>query len=232
MGKIFGRRRLGESSHLKVNIVCYEKIGNDQPIRQGDIFFPLPRPKISLDELETISEDAGSKAVKWMDVKDLDRILVTVELEKTWGIIATQDCDAARSPIISLFQIEPFEKVTKARPGDPKAWVSMLTQRICKNASWFYLMKDELLGIDERMAVNFHKVFQIRREDLKDNIELRKGRLAYVAYEHYREAIAQYFRRYPYNEWYQFDEEELTAYAKNKKMQLCDINPKYYWNNK
>jgi hypothetical protein len=213
--------------------VSYELLKSDQPIRQGDIFFPLPRPKLLLDEMETISEEAGCEAAKWINIKDKNKILITVEVEKTWGIVATQDCDAAQSsPSISLFQIVPFIKVYGSMPGSPSKWVKVLTERICRNASWFYLPKDGSIGITEEMAVNFHRVFQIERIDLEKNKILRRGRLADFAYEHYREAIAQYYRRYPYNEWYPFNKEQLDAYAKEKRCPVCDITPIYPMNEK
>lgn len=212
--------------------MCYEPLDPDQPIRQGDIFFPLPRPKISIDELQAISRDAGIEATKWVDVQGRDEILTLVELEKTWGIVATQDCDATRSDSISLFQIVPFEKVYGSRPSKPSAWVSVLTERICKNARWIYLPKDDSMGINVEMAVNFDEVFQIERVDLERNIALRKGRLTNFAYEHYREAIAQYFRRYPYDEWYPFNKAQLEAYANDKRCSVDDITPKYPMNEK
>ncbi len=210
--------------------MCYELTPADQPLQQGDIFFPLPHPKLFLDEMEILSETAESMAVKWIDIKDKDKIYATVELEKSWGIVATQNCDSSRVPLISLFQLDPFETINKTPPRTPKAWVETLTERICKNASWFYLPKDERLGIDHRMVVNFHKVFQVPRLDLVNNIELRRGRLIKVAYEHYRESIAQYYRRYPYNEWYPFEKAELEAYAQAKKCPLSDFTPIYPMN--
>ena len=63
---------------------------------------------------------------------------------------------------------------------------------------------------------------RISRENLEDYInELRKGRLNEIAYEHYRESVAQYFRRYPYDEWYPLNKEELTEYKREKE----DIEP-------
>ena len=65
------------------------------------------------------------------------------------------------------------------------------------------------------MAINFHNVIQLRLSDLSKNINiLRKGRLNKIAYEHYRECIAQYFRRYPYDEWYPLNKEEFDIYNK------------------
>ncbi len=213
--------------------MSYEQLSEYQPIRQGDIFYPLPRPKLLLDEMETISEDAGSEAAKWSNIKDREKIFITIEVEKTWGIVATQDCDAAQSsPCISLFQVVPFIKVYGSTPSSPSKWVKVLTERICRNASWFYLPKDDSIGISIEMAVNFHRVFQIERTDLERNKFLRRGRLASFAYEHYREAIAQYYRRYPYNEWYPFNKDQLEAYARERDYQVSNITPKYPMNDK
>lgn len=37
-----------------------------------------------------------------------------------------------------------------------------------------------------------------------------------TAYEHYREKIAEYFRRYPYDEWYPLSKEEFKVYNDEK----------------
>ncbi|MHC1688023.1 MAG: hypothetical protein AB9879_09990 [Methanothrix sp.] len=210
--------------------MSYESLKGGQPIRQGDIFFPLPCPNISLDDVQAILEDGDLEATNWINAQKSDTVLATVELEKAWGIVATQDCDAAWQSSISLFRIRPFEEVYGSRPKKDSGWVSTLTERICKNASWFYLPKDEGIGIEKEMAANFHEVFQVQRTDLLSNINLRKGRLANFAYEHYREAIAQYFRRYPYNEWYPFNKAQLEAYAVMKKCSVEEIVPKYPMN--
>jgi hypothetical protein len=212
--------------------VCYEELDGDQPIRQGDIFFPLPCTNISLDEVQAISEDGDLEATNWAKAHGKEEIFATVVLEKTWGIVATQDCDATWRSSISLFRIRPFKDVYGNRPNRDSGWISVLTERTCKNASWFYFPKDTDIGINEEMAVNFHEVFQVERVDLEKYINLRKGRLAYFAYEHYREAIAQYFRRYPYNEWYPFNKAQLEAYANDKKCNIEDIIPKYPMNEK
>ncbi len=48
-------------------------------------------------------------------------------------------------------------------------------------------------------------------ENLKD---LRRGRLNKVADEHFRERIGEFYRRYPYDEWYPLDEQEMALYTK------------------
>lgn len=213
--------------------MCYESLESNQSIRQGDIFFPLPCPNISLDDVQGVSEAGDLEATNWIDAQSSHEIYATVELEPAWGIVATQDCDAMWRSSISLFRIRPFKEVYGSKPSSPSGWVSTLTERMCKNLSWYYLPKDESFGIPEEMAANFHEVFQIERVDLEGNKTLRKCRLEKGAYEHYREAIAQYFRRYPYDEWYQFNKAQLEHYATNiRKCRIEDIVPKYPMNEK
>ena len=186
--------------------MCYDLLESDCPIRQGDIFYPLPRTEISLNNMQSLQKVGESTMAavvsNWDSLQDREEIVISTALKKTWGIVATQNCDASRIPSISLFQIEPHQDIIRTPPKDSKGWIGVLTDRTCKNASWLYLPKDERLEIKDRMIINFHKVFQVPRLDLENNIKLRKGRLGNVAYEHYRESIAQYYRRYPYNEWY------------------------------
>jgi hypothetical protein len=209
--------------------VCYELLDADFPIRQGDIFYPLPYVEISLTNIQSLRKVGPADVVvqlsDWDSLKDNDEIIISTALGKTWGIVATQNCDASRIPNISLFQIDLYTSINPTPPASPKKWVETITERVCRNASWFYLPKDERLGINERMAVNFHKVFQIPREDLETNIRLRKGRLVKVAFEHFRESIAQYYRRYPYNEWYSFDKDEIDWYLSKGKCTSEDLYP-------
>lgn len=91
--------------------MSYELLADDQLIRQGDIFFPLPCPNISLDHVQAISKDGDLEATNWISAQNSNTVLATVELEKAWGIVATQDCDATWRSSISLFRIRPFEEV-------------------------------------------------------------------------------------------------------------------------
>ena len=197
--------------------MIYEFPGKNHPIRQGDIFYPLPRMLIDLSKLPIQSGERFEEN-NWQVVKDRENIVVSVPLKPVWGIIATQDCDTLRGPVISLFEIETLEKVTKmSLPASTKKWADFVTQKSRLYARWFYLPVDSGVGFQERMAINFEVVFQIRRENLEHYItELRRGRLNEIAFQHYRESIAQYFRRYPYDEWYPLTKEEFTEYNKDK----------------
>jgi hypothetical protein len=208
--------------------VIYDLIGDKEPIRQGDIFYPLPYTVLSLDKIQTLRKIDETKLVteasNWRNLQSRDDVIVaSVGLKKTWGIVATQNCDAPKSPFVSLFQIEPFEDVFKmGSPKSHKSWKNAITTQCRLKSNMFYLPPEVKIGIDRRMAVNFHKVFQIQGADLNENLSLRRGRLNKTSYEHYRECIAQYFRRYPYDEWYSLNKDEFNAYAEDNK---CFIKP-------
>ena len=167
-----------------------------------------------------LAVQSGNKFEKtdWMAIKDREGIVVSAPIKPVWGIVATQDCDASRASIISFFQIDALKKVTGLNlPSTPKKWVNLITKKSRLNARWFYLPADEKIGFKERMAINFHVVFQIRRNNLEQYCgALRRGRLNETAFQHYRESIAQYFRRYPYDEWYPLTKEEFSEYDREK----------------
>ena len=71
------------------------------------------------------------------------------------------------------------------------------------------------MGLREKMGVNFLVTLRVPRVDLEAYRYLRKGRLNGVADEHFRERIAEFFRRFPYDEWYALNTEELEAYQKD-----------------
>lgn len=191
-------------------------------IRQGDIFFPLPLPVVSLQNLAVVTRAGMVHKQEWLDVSKSDHVVVQTVMKACWGIVASQDCDAVRAPWVSLFRIAPFETVTSLTPpakdsGVDRWWMNTIIQKSRVNLKWFYLPPDNNLGFSSRMAVDFQIVFQAEGEYLRDNISiLRKGRLDQEAYEHYRESVAQFFRRYPYNEWYPLTKTEFIAYKKER----------------
>lgn len=198
--------------------MIYEYPDKNQPIRQGDIFYPLPLMLLDLNKLLAISDNGTFEETSWDLIKDKKNIVVNAPLKPVWGIVATQDCDANRSPLISVFQIGTLNEIARLNPpSTPKKWASLITTKSRLYAKWFYLPSDQAIGFEERMAINFIVIFHILRENLEQNVEkLRKGRLNKIAYQHYRENIAQFFRRYPYDEWYPLTNEEFLEYNNEK----------------
>lgn len=196
--------------------MIYESTDVTAPIRQGDIFFGLPRIDLSLQEVLLV-EDAGERVIKWEELAgNPEPVNILVPVRSVVAIVATQDCDALRSRDITLCEIRPFRDVDgKAKDANaPKSWVPILTQHARINQKWFYLPPDDSMSFSEKMAVDFLVTLRLPRQDLESLRSLRRGRLNNFADEHFRERIGEFFRRYPYDEWYSLNPEELDEYRK------------------
>lgn len=200
--------------------MVYESISPGEPLRQGDIFFPIPKFSAELSTVLVVRDDGLAEETQWSKISDCEENVLAIPVEPTIGIIATQDCDASRADSIAFFCIDKFHAVTRQDLGQSlKKTVGNLIKHSRANQKWFYLPPCKEFGLfDERMAIDFGEVVSIARTDVEQNLsELRKCRLNEVAYEHYRESIAQYYRRYPYDEWYPLNKEEFQEYQASKE---------------
>ena len=196
--------------------MIYEFPPQDSPIRQGDIFVGLPRVEVSLDRIALIDEE-GTHESPWVDVAFAgNQVRAILPVRPVSAIVISQDCDTTHSQDISLCEIRGFAAVEgKARQSrDAKGWVSILTQHARMNLKWFYLPPDDRLGFKDKMAADFTVTVRVPRVELETFRRFRTGRLNPTADEHFRERLAEFFRRYPYDEWYPLDEAELTEYRK------------------
>lgn len=197
--------------------MIYDFPDTSAPIRQGDIFWGLPRLDISLDHMIVVTE-TGQRLAPWDDLAVAgESATIMVPVTPVWAIVATQDCDAVRSRDITLCEIRNF-KTVEGKCKDttsPNKWRNIIAQQARINLKWFYLPPDSTIGFSEKMAVDFLVTLSVPRADLEQRRSFRKGRLNSLADEHFRERISEFFRRYPYDEWYSFDQDELRAYAKD-----------------
>jgi hypothetical protein len=197
--------------------LIYEYPPDSAPIRQGDIFFNIPRIDISLQTLAVIDADGQMTAAAWSDIaKEGSPVAAVAGIRPVAAIVATQDCDAARAPDVTLCEIRPFQEVERKSKDtkSPKSWVNIITQQARLNQKWFYLPPDARLGFDLKMGADFMVMLRVRREDLENLRSHRRGRLNDLAEQHFRERIAEFFRRYPYDEWYPLMPDEMEAYSK------------------
>ncbi|MCA9442137.1 MAG: hypothetical protein KC964_15130 [Candidatus Omnitrophica bacterium] len=203
--------------------MIYEYPDRDAPIRQGDIFFNVPRIEFSLEKM-VIAEEHGEEVTRWQDrIPTSEPFDIIVSARPVTAIVATQDCDAIRSRDITLCEISRFRAIERKseQTTSPKKLVGLITQHARINQKWFYLPPDPKIGFHDKMAVDFLVTLRVPREDLETILDQRKGRLNGVADEHFRERISEFFRRYPYDEWYPLDPNELSEYRK----QYPDIQP-------
>ncbi|MDP3964633.1 MAG: hypothetical protein Q8Q20_03190 [bacterium] len=194
--------------------MIYEFPDTSAPIRQGDIFIRLPRVDISLISVLVVGE-TGEREAKWAEIAQKgEPVNIIVPVRPVAAIVVTQDCDAIRSWDITLCEIRIFKDVERKSKDTSlaKSWKSLITQQARINQKWFYLPPDAKVGFSEKMAVDFMVTLRVPRVELEELRGLRKGRLNAIADEHFRERIGEFFRRYPYDEWYPLDQDELKAY--------------------
>jgi len=195
--------------------MIYDYPDQASPLRQGDIFLGLPRIDLSLQEV-LLAETDGERIAKWEELAGQSQpVNIIVPVRSVAAIVATQDCDTVRSRDITLCEIREFRNVERKSKDTsaPKKWKNIITQQARINQKWFYLPPDEVVGFADKMAVDFLVTLRVPRVDLESLRSLRKGRLNEIAEEHFRERIAEFFRRYPYDEWYPLNKEELEAYV-------------------
>ena len=173
--------------------MIYEDVDESDPIRQGDIFFQLPFILFEPAKL-TILKNNTLMPSDWGKEKKNKYTKISAGVYPTWGIVASQDCDASLASYITFFQINDFFNITgiksKDKPKKPNGWQKLLTKKSRLCAAWFYLPPDNENRFEsKRMAVDFESVFQVPRVFLEEQLTtLRKCRLTDVAYEHYRES--------------------------------------------
>jgi hypothetical protein len=217
--------------------VIYEAVPPGAPIQQGDIFRNIPRVEISLAKMSVLvrrDEDTDVQEIAWhaalgnrfaVDQSD-GCIRAVLPIFPAHGIVITQNCDALRAEAISLCEIAPFKEVFGGamEPGS-RNWVKTLTRQGTEGLRWFYLPEDSSFGFPEKMGADFRTIMAIPRTDLEVLRSMRVGRLNNLAYEHFREKLAEFFRRYPVNAWYPLNKQELEQYVKDNG----PVEPVYDW---
>lgn len=197
--------------------MIYNFPGQDEPIRQGDIFVRIPRFDFALKRIAVVVKD-HPEVTSWESAaKEGGPVTTIVQARPVTAIVISQNCDALKAPDINLCEVRNFREVElkSKETKTPKSWSRIITQQARLNQKWFYLPPDDKLGFTEKMGVDFMVTIRVPRVDLEALRHLRKGCLNEVAAAHFRERIAEFYRRYPYDEWYPLDKEEMEVYHKD-----------------
>jgi hypothetical protein len=202
-------------------------------VRQGDIFLNIPSIAFQLSEgLSILEPDKSTKSITWQEIvsdeeKDIVALLGVIRVP---AIVISQTCDIQKEGShVTLCEIVPLSKLTAFKSFDtqqPKKQVDFLIRSERKMHGFFYLPPDPKLGFNSRMAVEFGNTIRLPSEDLDLIKQGRKGRLNTEAYEHFREKMANYFRRYAFNEWYMLNGKEVELY---KYYEDVKANKLYDW---
>lgn len=110
---------------------------------------------------------------------------------------------------------QPADESAPLRQGDifvnlPRVDVSMDSILLVDEDGERVAKWDELYSRSEPMKAIVP--IRLRRAELEGLRNLRPARLNDVADEHFRERISQFFRRYPYDEWYALERDEMALY--------------------
>jgi hypothetical protein len=192
--------------------MIYETVSLKDDIRQGDIFYNLPFVRFNLEELLVINEESYFEQTYWGKVS-VDRIDILSNLEKTYAIILSQDCDCLRDVYISLIVINRWGKTYSSN----KRWMMEIVKLNNQSPSKMYLPPDNNFKISTRMVIDFSQIFHLLRTNLEKLRSLRICRLNQEAMEHFREKVAYYFHRYGYTEYYPLNAKEMDKYEKWRK---------------
>lgn len=201
--------------------MIYSAVDQNEPIKQGDIFRGIPRVDFSLSAIAVVDDEEGQRRTTWRDLLDENgehaAVAAVVPMKSVDAIVITQDCDAMRGEYLCLCQIDEFlaARKVKTAPKNAKAWKNDIVRHSKTNQRWFYLPADPSFGFPQRMAADFRVILRVPRLDLDAMRDLRVGRLNDVGTEHFRESLGQFFRRYPYNEWYPLTKQEFEAYVES-----------------
>lgn len=200
--------------------MIYEEADPGSPIRQGDIFRDIPRVDFSLKTVAAVDKEGRDHLTSWRGLIENDHrqdvIMATVAVKPVHAISISQNCDASRGEFISLCQIDEFSITThKKPPTRPVKWKNIIIRQAKEETRFFYLPECQSIGLNQRMAADLRLILRVPRIDLESMLHLRIGRLNKEATEHFRENLAQFFRRYPYNEWYPLTKAEYTEYLKD-----------------
>lgn len=208
--------------------MIYDQVDPSEPIRQGDIFRNVPRVDFSASRL-TVLDEKDCRQTTWIDsVEDgsaTEGVAAILPINAVMAIVISQNCDTARGEYVSLCQIDLFSKVVSTPPTTPKKWADLIVKHSREHLRYFYLPPNPSLGIVDRMAADLRILLRVPRIDLEFLRTNRIGRLNYLGSEHFRENIAQFFRRYPYDEWYPLNRDEFEEYQKRS----TETIPRFPW---
>jgi len=200
--------------------MIYDTVARDAPLRQGDILRGIPRIDIDLESLDARPPDGADGTYSWRDLRDIgDGVDVALFAVPVWAIVGSQDCDCQRGSFITLFEIGSLDDVAKGflnlreAKDKNKSFVKTYKREMMASQKWFYLPPDPEFGLKERMAVDFTQPIRLFRKDVLLLRDYRAGRLNAEADEHFRERLAHYYQRYPFNPAYPLSHQEFPVFC-------------------
>ncbi|MCD6556427.1 MAG: hypothetical protein J7K64_04465 [Bacteroidales bacterium] len=204
--------------------VFYYSKNKSISLGQGDIFSYLPFFNINSSIVDVIFPGDEEPVYKETDLAEyvpsdsgvLKNVVTDVILKP--GIVITQNCDVLRSDYISFCEIGRFDDIETSLNEKTSELNKLLflTKKYAHQEKYFYLQDDDRFFSD-RMAVDFSRIYQIKRTLLEKMINKRIASLGKIPLEHFRVKISNYFKRFAYDGWYMLNKDEFEAFYKYKQ---------------
>ena len=222
-----GRRKAMEESNNTIDPI-YVEVEDTDPLRQGDIFYNVPRVLgIDVNSLFTRIEDSEKEVARegteeiemamreksWKNKEVKDPLEVLLHVESVYAIIMTQDCDIQRDGYITLFKlvVSRYQRDVKSlKKAFDKFRVDF------EGVGGMFLpapeQEEKRKKFERNMKVDFTQITHLMGEDLTLLKKYRMFSLNEMALEHFRHKIEQFFLRYAVDRHYVLSQEEFSSF--------------------
>jgi len=210
--------------------MIYEFPNHSEPIRQGDIFVDIPRVEFELSSTLSVLEQGDKiSSISWEElVLNKKDVAAVFGVTLVPAIVVTQSCDAQRKEHVTLCEVVELTEIgsfKKRHEQNNKNKVKNLLKNERQIHNFFYLPPDDILGFETCKSIRFSHTIRMPRNVLETIIDNRKARLNDTAYEHFREKLSNYYRRYAFNEWYMLNKDELREYEYFSELKPDQLYP-------
>jgi hypothetical protein len=195
----------------------YVPQANSVELGQGDIFSSLPFIEIDSPKVVELIAEGDQLVPKEIDLVNYissqpRETNLAVKSTLQAAIIITQNCDLLRSDYVSYCKVTRLRNVEKNMSDSQGKRIKFLTKTYREQAKYYYLPAEQPYGFEEDMAVDFSSIHQIKKEVLEQLLNKRTSRLNDMALDHFREKMANYFKRFAYDGWYVLNKSDFEFY--------------------
>ncbi|MDD2681090.1 MAG: hypothetical protein PHE20_03255 [Patescibacteria group bacterium] len=203
----------------------------EDDLNQGDIFESIPF--VQLDSKIVTQMVETENDLKTMDIsshvpdEDQKTDLVVASIMWKPGIVISQNCDATREEYISFCEIRRLEDTDKDYAQIAHKSVERKIEYLSKKEyqhqfKYFYLLQDQGVFDGNKMAVDFRRIYQVKKEIIDALKNKRIARLTDKSLDHFRSKLGNYFKRFAYDGWYVLNKGEYDIFYDNARKKLND----------
>lgn len=209
----------------------YKTPAVEDDLNQGDIFISVPFVQLESKIITQMAE--SDNRLKEMDISshvpDENQKTDLIVASIIWkpGIIISQNCDAAREEYLSFCEIRKLEDIDKDYAQIIHKGMVRTTEYLSKKEyqhqfKYFYLLQDPEIFDGNKMAVDFRRIYQVKKEIIDELKNKRITKLTDKSLDHFRSKLANYFKRFAYDGWYVLNKSEYDLFYNEAKKKMPD----------